>query len=180
MTTYRNDLSPRQVRVLLDYYPETGEFIWLPREGHPFVVGRFNHDFAGKRAGTIDRRGYLRIKIARKYYAGHRLAWVWMRGEWPPEDIDHINCNKSDNKFSNLRLATRSQNVANNGPRIDNKTGFKGVRRSANGAAFPFQAQIRKNGTNRSLGFFSTAEQAHAAYKAAAETMFGEFARMEH
>lgn len=174
MTIYRKDLSPTQIRDLLDYEPATGLFTWRARVGEDPSVKAWNTRFAGELAGTIDRRGYRRIKIHSTYYAGHRLAWIWMTGEWPPEDVDHINLNKGDNRFSNLRLASRSENQANVPAKSHNKLGIKGVCwKPAQG----FHAQIKKNGKVRSLGHYKTAEEAHAAYVKAATEVHGEFAR---
>lgn len=178
MTVYRKELTADQVRSLLDYYPETGEFIWKMRIGTVFEVSKFNAIHAGQPAGHLDARGYRRLKIFGDYHAGHRIAWLWMTGEWPPEDIDHINCNKSDNRFSNLRLANRSQNIANQGARADNKLGLKGVcfKPKSRGSRH-YHAQIKKDGKVYSLGYFATAEEGHAAYVAAAAEKHGEFAR---
>jgi hypothetical protein len=176
MTVYsRKDLSAKEVRELLDYFPDTGEFIWRFRLGNEHSVICWNPKFAGKSAGHFDAKGYKRIKIHATYYAGHRLAWLWMTGEWPPEDVDHINCNKSDNRFNNLRLATRGQNVANTGLKRHNKSGFKGV--CYKPRARVYYAQITKNGKVHYLGRFQTPEEAHAVYVRAANQMHGEFAR---
>lgn len=177
MTFYRKDLSPEEIRERLEYFPDTGEFVWRHRLGNTHEAKCWNPKFAGKSAGTIDRRGYRRIKIHGTYYAGHRLAWVWMTGEWPPEDVDHANCDKSDNRFSNLRLATRSQNCANVSKKSHNKSGLKGACYSKTQCAY--HAQIKKDGKIYHLGWHETAEAAHAAYKAAALKFHGEFARVE-
>lgn len=96
-----------------------------------------------------------------------------MTGDWPPDDVDHRDLNKANNKWTNLRLATRSQNVANGARRTDNRSGFKGVTRRGN----KWEARIRAGGLLHYLGLFETTEAAHEAYCAAAAKLHGEFAR---
>jgi hypothetical protein len=96
-----------------------------------------------------------------------------MTGEWPSE-IDHINLDKADNRWTNLRLATRRLNNANTRPR--GALGVKGV--SWNEERKKYVAQIRVNGKQTGLGRFDTIEEAKAAYDAAAQLEFGEFARL--
>jgi hypothetical protein len=104
----------------------------------------------------------------------HRVAWLYMTGEWPAGDIDHINNNRSDNRFSNLRPATRSLNIANSTKKKSNSSGFKGV--SFSKANRKWFAKITVNYRQQSLGYFNTPQEAHAAYVHAAREAFGEFA----
>lgn len=174
----RKDLSQRQVRELLEYDPCTGVFTWLRRAGADQGTICFNSQFVGRVAGCLDRRekvGYRRIKIFSRYYAEHRLAWVWMTGEWPPHEVDHINGVRHDNRFANLRLATKSQNQSNARIRTKNKVGLKGV--SYKPRIGKYHAQINKYGRVRHLGFFDDPQEAHEAYVKAAKELHGEFAR---
>lgn len=105
----------------------------------------------------------------------HRLAWLYIYGEWPIDQLDHINRNTSDNRIENLREATQSQNNANRSANKSKKySPLKGV------SFYPdskrWTASIRINNKNRHLGCFDTAEEAHAAYVAEADQVFGEFA----
>lgn len=104
----------------------------------------------------------------------HRLAWFFMTGEWPILDIDHINGDRSDNRWSNLRLANDSQNGANKRRYKNNKSGFKGVIWDARHKRF--KAQLKKDGKVLNLGRYHTAEEAHEAYCKAAATLHGDFA----
>lgn len=152
-------LTLAQLRELLHYAPETGVFTWSkPRSG-------VRH---GAQAGMVDR-GYRFIRLLGRVYYAHRLAWLYVYGEWPRGQIDHIDGNPSDNRICNLRDATHSQNNMNKRVKRDNQTGLKGVKKYRK----RFQARI--NGDY--LGTFDTAEDAHAAYIAAAKVRFGEFAR---
>ena len=162
-------LTAETVRKLLDYDPETGVFRWRTsgrgRKGSGSVAGCAKH-----------YRGYASVHVLGKSYASHRLAWLYVYGEWPSDEIDHINTIKDDNRIVNLRIASRSQNKANCKAKCNNLTGFKGVHLDKFGK---FQAKITLNNRQRHLGRFDTAEEAHAAYCAAAEKHFGEFARFE-
>jgi hypothetical protein len=101
---------------------------------------------------------------------------MMVHGEWPKIDVDHINCIKDDNRISNLRLATRHQNLANTRVRKTNKLGLKGV--YLHKAPNSYRSLIRVRGKRIDLGIFQSPEEAAAAYKKAAERYFGDFARV--
>ena len=116
------------------------------------------------------------MRYGGKVFRLHRVIWALVYGEWPKIDVDHINCVRDDNRLSNLRLATRHQNLANTGVRKTNKLGIKGVH--LHKAPDTYRSIIRVRGQRIDLGLFKTPEAAGAAYKAAAEKYFGEFARV--
>jgi hypothetical protein len=152
--------------ILLYDSAGTGDFIWLA----PLT----RNSLIGQKAGVIDDSGYVRVGIGRLSFMAHRLAWFYMRGEWPPTIIDHRDLNKSNNRWSNLRLADDSTNKQNT--RVDprNVSGLKGV------TLFKgrYQSRIQlKSGKRLWLGSFETPQEAHAAYRDAAVKHFGEFAR---
>lgn len=159
-------LTQERLRHCLEYNSETGAFIWL----HP------NSDRVrlGSPAGTIQR--YLQIRLDGRRFLAHRLAWLYMTGGWPPKQIDHINGNKLDNRWNNLRLADPSQNNANCPARARNTSGFKGVTWHKRNRRW--QAQIRVRGKPIYLGQFDKIEDAAQAYSRAAEDHFGEFSRI--
>ena len=114
-------------------------------------------------------------------YFVHRLIWRLVHGEDPGVlDVDHINGDQGDNRPCNLRLATRAENCRNQGPRVTNKSGYKGVSRNP-GSRNSWRAQIRvTEGDVRKLvylGSYRTPEEAHRVYVAAANALHGEFAR---
>lgn len=156
-------LTHARLLALVRYDPETGAF--TAKAGRPDVE-------AGKRLGSITGKGYLHLSIDGRLYLLHRLAWFYMTGRWPPK-VDHRNRRKADNRWVNLREATQAQNRMNSGARKDNVAGLKGVGARANGR---FQATINKDGKRTHLGYFSTAEEAHAAYVRAAKATYGQFA----
>ncbi len=161
------DLTQSRLKELLDYDPETGLFTRRVARGN---------QRAGDTAGTLIK-GYIAILIDRKPYYAHRLAWFYVYGEWPKDEIDHINRRKADNQIANLREADRSQNMGNQKPSSLSKSGLKGANwRSDTGR---WRAKIKLHGRNHYLGYFSTPEEAHATYVKKAQEIFGEFARAE-
>lgn len=158
-------LSLDEARAILAYDAGTGELTWRKSARRGWV---------GKPAGTPHSRGYVSVNISRRIYLAHRLAWFLHYGRWPSGQVDHRDGDRANNSIANLREATQSQNSGNMRMRPNNRCGFKGVCLDQNGR---YQAQITKNGRQRGLGRFSTPEEAHAAYVAAAKQAFGEFAR---
>lgn len=142
------------------YDPATGVFRWRAdiRVGRnkAFVLAR-----AGEVAGFPSGYGYWSLSVDGVRTSGHRVAWLLMTGEWPKRDIDHVNGDRADNRWANLRLATRSENMENlKGPHADSQTGFLGVSRKRG----KFEASITKNRRRYRLGVFASAEAAHRAY----------------
>ena len=145
-----------RVRELLDYNPDTGVFTWKVKRG-----GKAQ---AGTVAGYEHVTGYWYIAIDKKYYPAHRLAWLYIHGVEPENDIDHINHQRSDNRISNLREATRSQNCAN-------KVGTKGFifRRGL------YEVYVKVFQKRHFIGCFKTEDEAREAYAVARIKYFGEF-----
>lgn len=156
-----------RLRELLSYDPDTGLFVWR--------VNKRGHRKTGDIAGSLDKSGYWIIRLDQRNYPAHRLAWLYMTGEWPAHHIDHRDLDKANNRWANLRQATVSQNLANRRKYKNNQSGFKGVIWHARDKRW--RADIRKNGKGYFLGNFRTPEEAHAAYRVAAERLYGEFAR---
>lgn len=154
-----SNLTAERVRELLDYDPSTGEFRWRVSRG--CGGGARAGDIAGSNDGT---GGYWRIEIEQAAHYAHRLAWLYVYGEWPARFLDHRNEDKLDNRIANLRNATRAQNRQNiTRPYRSNTSGYTGVRRFHH----QWQAAISVDGKKYHLGTFNTAEEGHAAYLAA-------------
>jgi hypothetical protein len=161
-------LTSERLREILHYDQETGVFTWLgKRLGAP----------KDKPAGTtIDAAGYRGIVIDRRRYLSHRLAWLYMTGEWPCNQIDHRDLDPSNNRWCNLREATNSQNHANIAIMCSNTSGLKGAFWHKHQRKWT--AAIRCKRKLYNLGYFSTAEEAHSAYIEAANKLFGQYARI--
>jgi hypothetical protein len=152
-----------RLRELLSYDPESGVWVRLKSTGKAKV---------GSTAGSIEPRGYRRIRIDGKPYLSSRLAHLFMKGEWPTHEMDHIDCNPSNDSWLNLRPATRLQNNANR--KLSNKSGFQGASRSSTNR---YKAEMKLNGKRIYLGSFVTAEEAHASYVTASKEIYGAFSR---
>lgn len=152
-------------RDLLDYDPDLGVFRWrFSRRGAS----------AGKVAGNRMSNGYIMIETCGSRYLAHRLAWFFVTGEWPSGHLDHIDGDPSNNRISNLRIASASQNAANKRRSRNNTSGFKGVHLDGSGR---WRAAIKVDGKRTYLGSYDSPEDAHRAYVEAAERLFGEYAR---
>lgn len=150
-------LTQARLRDVLSYDKKTGIFRWLVAPNGRITVGQI--------AGSQNADGYMQIKVDCVLYRAHRLAWLWVTGRWPIEEVDHENGMSGDNRWKNLREATRTVNAQNlRAARANNKSaGLIGVSRR-NKTVGGFQARIRVDGKEKRLGTFSTAEKAHAAY----------------
>ena len=167
MTKRVADLDVGELRSRVAYDPETGALTWAQRPAKGRRVGDAlaMHD---------NGNGYMYTRVDRVGVAVHRLAFAVQMGRWPVE-VDHVNGDKADNCWANLREADRSTNEANVGLRRSSTSGFKGV--GWHKARGRWRAHITRHGKHYSLGYFDTPEEAHAAYVRAAEIMFGDFAR---
>jgi len=145
------------------YEPETGLF--------RFRAGARR----GRTTGKKWQGRYWLISVEGRTYYAHRLAWLYVHGEWPPEQVDHINANGLDNRIENLRLASQSLNNANRCLGKNNTSGVKGVHWSAR--ARRWYARIGIAGKIKHLGSFTDKDLAAEAYRKASAEHFGEFAR---
>lgn len=158
-----------QLREVLDYDPATGAFRWRYRSGRG--VTRLN----GRTAGRVGPDGRIVIRIAGRHYLAHRLAWLYVTGEWPRDEIDHVDLDVGNNRFGNLREASRSQNCANKRP-PPSKSGMRGVYLVGSPDRPRYRAAIKFNGRMIYLGRYDEPVAAQAAYATAAAALFGEFA----
>lgn len=157
-------ITQERLKELLSYDPLTGVFLWR--------VDRYRVK-AGDRAGSVaPTTQYRIIRLDQRNYAEHRLAWFFIRGEWPEVEIDHEDLDKQNNKWSNLRPATSSQNKANRRARGAYP---KGV--SFHKASGLYSSRAGKDGKQICFGYFKSPELAHHAYREGISKIHGEFAR---
>lgn len=155
-------ITAEQLRNLLTYDLESGEFTWKVDR----MCGRHNKQFAAHAGqiagnGTRERSSRVQIRVAGKNYRAHRLAWLYVYGEWPRGEIDHVDGNATNNCIANLRLATREVNNQNHRrPNRNNSLQVQGVKKHWN----RFVAQICVGGKTQYLGSFATPGEAHQAY----------------
>ena len=179
--------SPEVLRQLLRYEPDTGKLFWLPRPLEAFKDSYHRREvywaawetrFSGQEAFTArGPKGHkVGIVLGAKAIA-HRVIWAMQTGAWPDNQIDHINRDPSDNRWSNLRDATNAENCRNRGISSRNTSGFKGV--SWHKRTKVWHSNIKKDGRIYFLGQYTTPELAHAAYVKASMQMHGVFGRAD-
>lgn len=156
------ELSQKILKRFLKYNQITGKFTWRVKRGPRRK---------DERAGSKHSEGYIQINFLGKVYFAHRLAFLYITGRWPDE-IDHINHNRRDNRWLNLRECTHKENLSYQKVNKANTTGYKGVSKSRG----RFRAYIVKNGKQIFLGRHNTKEEAALAYNNAAINLFGRFA----
>ena len=160
-----------------------GVLIWKSRPESHFVsynaMSAFNGKNFGRIVGSLSGHRYIVVRLSlpaggQAVLYAHRIIWALHTGAWPSNLIDHEDGNRSSNGIDNLRSATKSQNVANAGPRANNKCGAKGVYLVKSTGRYA--AEIKVNGKRTRLGTFDTIQQASEAYFERAKIVFGEFA----
>ena len=143
-------ITQQELKEALSYNKDTGTFTWIKTA-----------TVAGSKLNT----GYISIKINQKRYVAHRLAWLYIHGDMPNNQLDHINRNKSDNRIENLRECNNAENSQNKiNPLSTNKSGYFGVSYYKNRKLNPYVASIYANGTNTHIGCYNNPIDAHEAY----------------
>ena len=167
------------LRNALTYCPETGILTWRERPREMFQSTQswktWNARFASRPAGgarwsgasaeSARSDGHLRVRIFGRSHESHRVCWAIHHGEWPLDQIDHIDGNPSNNRASNLRVASQSENMRNRKTPRTNTSGVIGV--SWHKASLKWRATIMVSGIRLSLGYFERLEDAAASRKAA-------------
>ncbi len=162
-------LTADYLQDILHYDPETGILRWAKKTTRRVVVGAI--------AGSFTPEGYAQVRVFYKNYRAHRLIWFYMTGAWPAHEIDHINGHPGDNRWCNLREATRGQNSANRRMKRNYVLGYKGVWQHL--TTQKYWATVRHNGKKTHSGPFDVPEDAHEEYKRLASEQHGPYARFE-
>jgi|AntAceMinimDraft_5_1070358.scaffolds.fasta_scaffold240594_1 hypothetical protein len=156
------------VAKFFDYNEISGVLTWAKQRGR--------RGKKGLQAGYFDGEGYLRVRIGKSAYFGHRVVWAVHYGEDPGDmEVDHINCLPFDNRIQNLRLCIRSENARNTKIRKNNSSGLKGVYFKISDEKWV--AQICKDGSVIHLGRFDAPGDASCAYNEASKLLHGRFGR---
>jgi hypothetical protein len=157
-------LTQERLKQLLHYDPTTGKFTRLAST---------RIDRVGKEPGSHNTKGYVQIRLDGVLYVAHRLAWLYVNGCFPKNQLDHIDGNKSNNKLENLREATNKQNQENTPLQVNNTSGYRGVHFERNRKGLKkYSASVGHNGKQTRIGLFLTAEDAATAAKAARDSLF--------
>lgn len=162
----RNTLQPINLREMFAYDPDTG-IITRRRRRARFPPGSV--------AGYVAGGRYIRIKIGRRSYPAHCIAWALMTGRWPDHDVEHRDLDGLNNRWANLRPCTHSQNMMNRRTPRNNTSGFKGV--SLHRASGKWIATVCIDGRNKVVARCDNPEEAHAAYLEASRAEHGEYVR---
>lgn len=147
-------LNQEQLKEKLLYNQYTGEFTWKIRQ---------RGIKQGSVAGSLSDQGYIIIRFNKVAYRAHRLAWLYVTGEFPKYEIDHINGNRADNRFVNLRDVPRKENKKNVGKYITNSSGVNGVRWYE--PLKKWHAKIQHDGLEIHIGYFDSFDMAVAERK---------------
>lgn len=151
-----SELTQDELKSALHYDPASGVFTWIRSLRKAPLMNR--------EAGSRSQAGYRVIRLNGTLYKAHRLAWLYVYGQWPKNSIDHINGNKLDNRIANLRDVPHAENMQNRrAPHANNTTGALGVSRSRN----KYLAQLRIEGRVTYLGTFPSLSEAKTSYLAA-------------
>jgi hypothetical protein len=170
-------IDAAQLRQLLDYNPDTGSLHWRERSRELFATHRSYRAWNARYAGALafscqNPAGYMTGQLFGRWHAAHRVVWAWVHGAWPTHQIDHINRIRDDNRLSNLREVTNTENARNQSAPRSSKTGICGVSKlSLNSGKYTYwAARIRVAGKDIRLGTFPfTAEGFEAAVQARKE-----------
>jgi hypothetical protein len=154
-------ITQERMKQLLHYNPNTGVFTRIDSN---------RVDRLGKQPGSRNTKGHVQIRLDGVLYVAHRLAWLYMNGEFPVNQLDHIDGDKTNNKIVNLRDATNKQNQENVPLQVNNTSGYRGV--SFDKRLKKFRAYVCHNRQQTTLGFFATSEAAATAAKKARDQFF--------
>lgn len=156
-------LTQEYLKSIILYEPLTGMFIWRYKEACPsFKRG-------GRISNCVEKDGYIQIRISGKSFKAHRLAFLYITGEWPKEQVDHINGIRRDNRWCNIRECTPRENMFNMRACVDGK--IKGIRKKNKS----YEVTLRINGIPTYLGSYKNLEDAVKTIRAAREKYHKDF-----
>jgi hypothetical protein len=157
-------ITHEELKRLIHYDSETGLLTWV--KARPGVV-------VGKEVGYLGNNGYVSIQVLGQRVLAHRLVFFYMTGEWPTNDVDHIDGCRTNNRWKNLRQATRAQNLANRSANL-NRTLPKNVYLHPNGY---YRVKVKMEGKFYHVGYFPDLSKASLAAIKKQKELFGEYAK---
>lgn len=167
------DVTVEELRAVLAYDQDTGVVRWRVRPA--------NNVFAGDVAGCRAKDGYWKVVIRGNYLQLHRVIWALVTGKWPEATVDHADLDRGNNRWSNLRLATMSEQNRNRGAGLAGRSGVKGVSWCAYEGRWRVQIRVPPEnggkGRRKYVGSFASIDEAASAYAAAVAQHHGEFGR---
>lgn len=146
----------KRLHELLSYDPDTGDLFWKSY--------RNSQAIERQKAGSINNYGYCVVGIDNKVYQAHRVIWAMYYGQWPDDEIDHINRNRVDNRIANLRCVSGNINMKNKSKSKANSSGHTGVYKTKEGR---WMARICVDRKLLNLGTYESIEEAVAVRKRA-------------
>lgn len=157
-------ITQERLKQLLHYDPVTGVFTRIQSN---------RSDRLNQQTGSRNTNGHIQIRIDGKLYVAHRLAWLYVNGQFPINQLDHIDGDKTNNKFGNLRTATNKQNQENVPIQVNNTSGHRGVcfEKTRRGSK-KFGAYVGHNGKQIRVGLFATVDEAAIAARIARDQLF--------
>ncbi len=164
-------ITAEEVRALLDYDADSGILTWKYRPRLVDKAKAWNRRYSGTAITSLNGHGYVQLSIHKRKFEAHRIVWLWIHGKLPDGNIDHINGDKTDNRISNLREASVSQNAWN--MRKKKESGLRGA--SIHTQTGRWQSHLCLNGEHVFLGLFGSEAEAHEAYKRASIKYHGEY-----
>lgn len=161
----RTDLTAQRVREILEYNPDTGAFIWRQDQRCGHKTGNQVRRLAGLQAGSCNKvSGYIIIGIGGSLYLAHRLAWLYVHGSWPEQQIDHIDGDRKNNRIANLRDVSPAINSENQRKPPRSKSNQAPLGAHWKESVKLWASSIQANGKLMHLGYFKSADAAHEAY----------------
>lgn len=145
-----SELTQELLKELLSYNPKTGDLTWKRDQRGPVRKGDI--------AGWVNKQGYRGICIKGRCYVAHRVAWLYMTGKWPQDHIDHLNHDRLDNRWENLREVSQLANNRNKKPQKNCPLGVHGITKNIKGTKY--RVQINVKGKTIFLGTYDSFEKA--------------------
>lgn len=167
-------LIPASELTRIFEYRSDGTLVWRHRDDMPI---QWRNRYVGRTAGTRTHQKYIQVSICNRVYKAHRVIWAWHTGEWPTDEIDHINGDPSDNRIENLRPASRTENAINRGVQSNNTSGATGV--SWCRKRKMWRSFIGVDGAFIHIGYFQDKNDARDAYSEASARYHGSYSRHE-